>query len=265
MTFADTATTEVRPYHGPRRRGGGDRPGGTQRPRGDSPVRRCRQGSRSCRRRRRPQPAPAHRRQRGRQQRHDARPGGRPPSADDEIAVGSVYIGSAATPPPELTELVTDAGGQVLTSSTRGPEEVLRGRRAGHLQPAAGDRRPPRRHPWVRQRRGLGPAPATTCSPTRPSGRCRVRDRWSRRHRPRSRSGRRFRPGGSAGLLGRPRPRVRRPGSDALRGTERHPARRAARPCAPTAVLLHADRAAGSEARDRDDCSRQQPDRSHGR
>ena len=34
----------------------------------------------------------------------------------DDIAVGAVYIGSAASPPPELSELVTEAGGQVLTS-----------------------------------------------------------------------------------------------------------------------------------------------------
>jgi tight adherence protein B len=42
-------------------------------------------------------------------------------AAGDDIAVGAVYIGSSATQPPELNQLVTEAGGQVLTSS---PEEL---------------------------------------------------------------------------------------------------------------------------------------------
>jgi len=39
-------------------------------------------------------------------------------ATDDDIAVGAVYIGSSASPPPELSELVTEAGGQLLTSGT---------------------------------------------------------------------------------------------------------------------------------------------------
>ncbi len=39
-------------------------------------------------------------------------------ATEEDIAVGAVYIGAAATPPPELIDLVTGSGGQVLTSDT---------------------------------------------------------------------------------------------------------------------------------------------------
>ena len=72
----------------------------------------------------------------------------------DDVAVDAVYIGPPDERPPELTNLMTEAGGQVTSSDPADLARHLPGNGRGDQQPVADRGRAARRHHRVRQRRG---------------------------------------------------------------------------------------------------------------